>query len=67
MMPAYGIVDLSAGAHIRDFLIEMFCSNCGDKRAQFSRFANPNPLNDNQVYIIPAQPRTIGIKLSQRF
>ena len=67
MMPAYGILDLSAGAHIKDFSIEMFCSNCGDKRAQFSRFANTNPLNDNQVYIIPAQPRTIGIKFSQRF
>jgi outer membrane receptor protein involved in Fe transport len=67
MMPAYGILDLTAGAHIKDFNIEMFCSNCGDKRAQFSRFANTNPLNDNQVYIIPAQPRTIGLKFSQRF
>ena len=67
MMPAYGILDLSAGAHINNFGVEMYCSNCGDKRAQFSRFTNTNPLNDNQVYILPATPRTIGIKFSQRF
>jgi iron complex outermembrane receptor protein len=67
MMPAYGILDLAAGAHINNFSVELICNNCGDKRAQFSRFANTNPLNDNQVYIIPAQPRTLGIKFSQRF
>jgi len=67
MMPAYGILDLAAGAAINNFNIEMFCSNCGDKRAQLSRFANTNPLADNQVYILPATPRTIGIKFSQRF
>jgi iron complex outermembrane recepter protein len=67
MMPAYGILDLAAGVHINNFTVEMFCQNAGDKRAQLSRFANTNPLNDNQVYILPATPRTIGIKFSQRF
>jgi iron complex outermembrane recepter protein len=67
MMPAYGILDLSVGANINNFGVEMYCSNCGDKRAQFSRFANTNPYADNQVYIIPAVPRTLGLKFSQRF
>jgi iron complex outermembrane receptor protein len=67
MMPAYGILDLAAGAAIDNFNIELYCANAGDKRAQLSRFANTNPLNDNQVYILPATPRTIGIKFSQRF
>jgi iron complex outermembrane recepter protein len=67
MMPAYGILDLSAGAAIDNFNIELYCANAGDKRAQLSRFANTNPLADNQVYILPATPRTIGIKFSQRF
>jgi hypothetical protein len=66
-MPAYGILDLAAGVHINNFQVEMYCQNAGDKRAQLSRFANTNPLNDNQVYILPATPRTIGIKFSQRF
>jgi iron complex outermembrane receptor protein len=67
MMPAYGILDLAAGVHINNFTVEMYCQNAGDKRAQLSRFANTNPLNDNQVYILPATPRTIGIKFAQRF
>jgi outer membrane receptor protein involved in Fe transport len=67
VMPAYGILDLAAGANIDNFSIEMYCANAGDKRAQLSRFANTNPLTDNQVYILPATPRTIGIKFSQRF
>jgi iron complex outermembrane receptor protein len=67
MMPAYGILDLAAGVHINNFQVEMYCQNAGDKRAQLSRFANTNPLNDNQVYILPATPRTIGIKFAQRF
>ncbi len=67
MMPAYGILDLTAGVHINNFTVEMYCQNAGDKRAQLSRFANTNPLNDNQVYILPAIPRTLGIKFSQRF
>jgi iron complex outermembrane recepter protein len=67
MLPAYGILDLAAGVHINNFTVEMYCQNAGDKRAQLSRFTNTNPLNDNQVYILPATPRTIGIKFSQRF
>jgi iron complex outermembrane recepter protein len=67
MMPAYGILDLSAGANVNNFNVELYCANAGDKRAQLSRFANTNPLADNQVYILPATPRTIGIKFSQRF
>jgi iron complex outermembrane recepter protein len=67
MMPAYGILDLAAGAAIDNFNIELYCANAGDKRAQLSRFSNTNPLADNQVYILPATPRTIGIKFSQRF
>ncbi len=67
MIPAYGILDLAAGVNFDNFTIEMYCANAGDKRAQLSRFANTNPLNDNQVYILPATPRTIGIKFSQRF
>ncbi|HXY96291.1 MAG TPA: hypothetical protein VEH00_04895 [Steroidobacteraceae bacterium] len=50
-----------------NFNVELYCANAGDKRAQLSRFANTNPLADNQVYILPATPRTIGIKFTQHF
>lgn len=67
MMPAYGMLDLAAGLNAGNFNVELYCANAGDKRAQLSRFANTNPLNDNQVYILPATPRTLGIKFSERF
>ena len=47
--------------------IEAFVFNATDKRAQLSRFTESNPINDNQVYVLPAQPRTIGLKFSMRF
>jgi len=42
-------------------------TNVADRRAQLSRFTQTSPSNDNQVYIIPAQPRTIAIKFGQKF
>jgi hypothetical protein len=38
-----------------------------DRRAELTRFAQTNPVNDNQPYIIPAQPRTFYIKFGQKF
>jgi hypothetical protein len=42
-------------------------TNVADRRAELSRFAQSNPVTDNQPYVIPAQPRTIAIKFGQRF
>jgi iron complex outermembrane receptor protein len=67
MQPAYGLLDLAGGFDRNGMSIQLFVSNATDKRAQLSRFTQTNPLNDNQVYILPAQPRTIGIKFAQRF
>jgi hypothetical protein len=38
-----------------------------DRRAQLSRFAETNPAADNQVYVMPEQPRTIALTFAQRF
>jgi outer membrane receptor protein involved in Fe transport len=66
-VPAYGLLDLIGGVNIGQSTIQAYVTNATDKRAQLSRFTATNPSNDNQVYIIPAQPRTIGIKFSQKF
>ncbi|HEY6922624.1 MAG TPA: TonB-dependent receptor, partial [Steroidobacteraceae bacterium] len=65
--PAYALLDLTGGVNIAKITIQGFISNVADRRAQFSRFTQTNPTNDSQAYIIPAQPRTFGIKFSQRF
>jgi iron complex outermembrane recepter protein len=66
--PAYGLLDLSAGASSRGGTqVNVYVSNVTDERAQLTRFTNITPNNDNQVYIVPARPRTFGIQLSQNF
>jgi hypothetical protein len=66
-MPAYGLLDLSAGLDNGKTSIQLFLINVTDKRAQISRFTETNPQVDNQVYIAPSQPRTIALNFSQRF
>ena len=67
MMPAYGLLDLSGGVNRGNMMVQLYVSNATDKRAQLSRFTQSNPVTNNQVYIIPEQPRTVGIEFSQRF
>jgi outer membrane receptor protein involved in Fe transport len=65
--PAYGLLDLSVGAKHEKFRLEFSVTNVTDKRAQLYRFAETNPAADNQVYVLPAQPRTIALTFAQRF
>jgi outer membrane receptor protein involved in Fe transport len=65
--PAYGLLDLSAGATHNETQVTVYLSNVTDKRAQLTRFTNISANNMNQVYVVPAQPRTIGIQISQNF
>ena len=67
MQPAYGLVDLAFGASINQSMLQLLVTNAADRRAQLSRFAQTVPNVDNQIYIIPAQPRTITIKFGQKF
>ena len=65
--PAYGLVDLSAGAQHEQLSVQLVLTNATDRRAQLTRFAEIQPGHDNQSYIIPTHPRTISIKFGQRF
>ena len=66
--PAYGNLDLIGGAsNTEGTTIQFMVMNATDKRAELSRFAACSPSVCQQNYVIPSQPRTIGIKVSQRF
>jgi outer membrane receptor protein involved in Fe transport len=67
MQPAYGLLDFAAGAHLDKTMVQLVITNVADRRAELTRFNQTNPQNDNQTYIIPAQPRTIAIKFGQKF
>jgi iron complex outermembrane recepter protein len=65
--PAFGLLDLSAGAQSGRTRLQFSVTNVMDRRAQLSRFAETNPAADNQVYVMPEQPRTIALTFAQRF
>ncbi|MBV9698164.1 MAG: TonB-dependent receptor, partial [Gammaproteobacteria bacterium] len=65
--PAYGLLDLTGGVTYNNTQISAYITNVADRRAQLTRFAEITPNHDNQIYIVPAQPRTIGLKVSQNF
>ena len=65
--PAYGLLDMSSGADNGKFSVTLTVTNVTDKRAQLTRFTESNQINDPQVYVLPSQPRTIGIKFGERF
>jgi outer membrane receptor protein involved in Fe transport len=74
-MPSWALVDLRLGATYDKITGELFITNVFDRLAQLSRFTqtaptkfdgSPTPV-DTQPYIVPAQPRTIGLKVGMRF
>jgi iron complex outermembrane recepter protein len=65
--PAYALLDLSGGARFGSSTLQFVVTNVMDRRAQLSRFTAISPQFDNQVYIIPAQPRTFALQFGQKF
>jgi iron complex outermembrane recepter protein len=65
--PAYALLDLSGGASFGSSRLQFVVTNVMDRRAQLSRFTAITPQIDNQVYIIPSQPRTFAIQFGQKF
>jgi iron complex outermembrane recepter protein len=66
-MPAYALFDLSGGTQKNGLMGQLYVSNVFDKRAELTRFVECATTTCNQPYIIPTQPRTIGIKFEQKF
>jgi iron complex outermembrane recepter protein len=66
-MPAWALFDFAAGANYEKLTLEFTVTNIADRRAELSRFVATNPVVDNQAYVVPAQPRTFGLRVAQRF
>jgi iron complex outermembrane receptor protein len=66
-MPAYALFDLSGGVQKGGLSGQLYVSNVFDRRAQLTRFVECATTTCNQPYIIPTQPRTVGIKFGQKF
>lgn len=77
-LPAYSTVDLAAGVKKDSWSLDFFVKNVFDKRGQMTRFFQcsegicgarglDSQYPDGQVYYLPNQPRTIGVRFSQEF
>jgi outer membrane receptor protein involved in Fe transport len=64
---SYGLLDLSAGIAKNGLTLEAFVTNALDSDADLTRFTQCTETVCGQVYRIPVQPRTIGLKFGQRF
>lgn len=67
-LPAYAMVNLKLGADgLNGMHLDFFINNLTNRLAELSRYTASNPSVNNQVYILPAQPRTFGIEFGQDF
>ena len=67
MQPKYYLLDFSAGVEKDGMGWQFMINNVTDERAQISRFVSCTVSVCQQPYVIPAQPRTFGIKFGQKF
>lgn len=64
----YTLVDLSGGFSRGNWSFDVFLNNVFDERAELARFAQCATLVCGvQPYTVVSQPRTIGVRFSQRF
>jgi len=60
--------DLSAGLSRDTWSLSAYITNVGDKRASNNRFVQcAEAVCGDNVYVIPNQPRTMGLKFGQKF
>lgn len=62
----YALFDVSAGMAKNNYWFEIFLDNAFDERAQTYKY-DECTVCGAQTYIVPNQPRTVGIKFGQRF
>ena len=67
-LPAYALVNIKLGVDGANGMhMDFFVTNLMNRLAELSRYTASNPSVNNQVYILPAQPRTFGIEFGQDF
>jgi len=74
-MPSYATYDLAAGVERNRLSLEIWAKNITDERGQENRgtpctiyiCASSLPGVPQAIYVVPVQPLTVGITLSQKF
>ncbi len=67
-MPGYGTFDVSAGMKKDLWSFDVFLKNAFDNRGQLARYSECATAECGaQTYIVPVQPRTIGVRVTKDF
>ena len=74
-MPSFGTLDLSLGAEKDNLSVELFAKNVTDERGELNRYSPCTlsvcgvsfPNAPRAIYVVPIQPRLIGIRVGQTF
>jgi len=65
---SYTMFDFTTGIDRDNWSLELYIKNAFDERAQLGRYAECTPGTCGyEPYILPSQPRTIGLTWSQKF
>ncbi len=65
--PSFGTMDLSFGLAKDNWTTDFFLDNAFDKRGQLYRFAQCGSCSFVANYVVPTQPRTVGLRFGQKF
>ncbi|USQ97011.1 TonB-dependent receptor [Caulobacter sp. RL271] len=64
----YSVVDFSTGVSREGWSVQAYLKNVFDKRASLNRYAEcAEAVCGTQAYIVPNQPRTVGLKVGKEF
>jgi len=67
-LPGYNTVDLSTGFKHDLWSFDFYLNNAFDNRGQLGRFTQcSESYCGEQVYVVPTQPRTIGMRVTRDF
>ena len=74
-MPSFGTIDLSLGGEKGNLSVELFAKNVTDERGQLNRYTpctlsvcgTAFPGVPRALYVVPIQPRLIGVRIGQTF
>jgi iron complex outermembrane receptor protein len=65
-LPSFTTANFAAGAEFGNYSVEVFIQNAFDERGQLSRFQECGNCSQ-RPYIVPIDPRTIGLRLGAKF
>jgi outer membrane receptor protein involved in Fe transport len=66
-LPAFGSLDLSFGLAKDKMTADFFVDNVFDRRGQLYRFTQCGSCSIVANYVVPTQPRTVGLRFGQKF